>query len=287
MRRQPKREKPSFTRPRRIEMDYRREISRLMDKWMNRPARADSLEEILAAVGHDLGPHELVDRMIERISAGMVTAVAKGNSASWREAARKSTQGGRIYELLRKDLQGEAGVQLREFVRQGAQLIKTLPQEVAQETASYVLEHKLQGDRAEVIAWNLRKKIPEMTAYKINRLARTQVSSNATALSRSRAQRLNLNWYEWDTSEDAIVRPSHRIMDLVLVNWNDPPAPEPLIGVKSTLGHYHAGNCPFCRCDANVLVDLDQVTWPHKVYTRGKIVWMKKLQFSMMAGMAA
>jgi uncharacterized protein with gpF-like domain len=286
MRRQPKREKPSFTRPRRIETEYRRDISKLMDAWLNQATTPRGLEEMLAAIGHEVGPIEQVESIVERISAGMVTAVARGNSASWRDAAKKSTQGARIYELLRNDLKGEAGVQLREFVRQSAQNIKSLQPELAQEASAYILEHKLRGDRAEVIAWNLRQKFPRMAAFKIDRLARTQVASNATALSRSRAQRLNLNWYEWDTSEDAIVRPSHRLMDLVLVNWNDPPAPEALLGIHSTLGHYHAGNCPNCRCDANVLVDLDQVAWPHKVYTGGRIVRMTKLQFSLLAGMA-
>jgi hypothetical protein len=76
-------------------------------------------------------------------------------------------------------------------------------------------------------------------------------------------------------------------MDTVLVAWNNPPAPEALIGVKSTLGRYHAGNCPNCRCDANVMVDLAQVIWPHKVFTGDKIVVMSKRSFQALSGMAA
>lgn len=279
--------KPSFQRPRRIELEYQQDISRLMNEWLNAPRRADSLEEILAALGHELGPHELVDYHVNRISNGMVTAVARGNSASWRAAAAKSTKSGRIYELLRKDLQGETGDQLRQFVRESARNIKSIPREIADETADYILEHKLRGERAETIAWNLRQKLPKMAASKIDLLARTQVASNATALSRSRAGRLNLNWYEWLTSEDIRVRPSHKLMDLVLVNWNDPPAPEAILGIRSTLGHYHAGNCPYCRCDANSLVDLDQVIWPHRVYTSGKIIRMQRPAFMLLSGMAA
>jgi SPP1 gp7 family putative phage head morphogenesis protein len=287
MDRKPKRETPSFTRPRRLELDYQRQISQLMNDWMNRPAREGSLEDILAALGTELGPHEQVDRIIHRITSGMVTAVAKGNATSWRHAAANSTQGGRIYKLLRRELQGPAGIQMLEYVRHQADLIRSLPTELKQEAAQFVTEHSLEGERAEVIAYNLRQKFPRMVAYKIDRLARTQVATTATAISRGRAAQLNLNWYEWDTSEDARVRASHRVMDLVLVNWNDPPAPEALIGERSTLGHYHAGMCPNCRCDANVLVDLDQVIWPHKVYTSGRILRMSRRQFEEISGMAA
>jgi hypothetical protein len=34
-----------------------------------------------------------------------------------------------------------------------------------------------------------------------------------------------------------------------------------------------------CRCDANVIVDLDQVDWPHKVYSRGSITRMGRARF--------
>jgi hypothetical protein len=34
-----------------------------------------------------------------------------------------------------------------------------------------------------------------------------------------------------------------------------------------------------CRCDANVIVDLDQVDWPHKCYSRGSITRMGRARF--------
>jgi AraC-like DNA-binding protein len=68
-------------------------------------------------------------------------------------------------------------------------------------------------------------------------------------------------------------------MSGVLVNWNDPPAPETLFPrytktgrpYRNTLGSYHAGQAPNCRCYPETIVDLDLVTWPARVYRNGKI----------------
>ena len=40
---------------------------------------------------------------------------------------------------------------------------------------------------------------------------------------------------------------------------------------------------PNCRCDANVIVDLDQVEWPAKVYYRGSISHMGRAKFLKLA----
>lgn len=278
--------KPAFHRPRRIELEYQREIDRVMQRWLDNPL-PDSLDGILETLNRFGKAEEIVAAQSERLAAGMITAVAKGNATSWRAAARKSTQSGRIYHLLRNEMQGPVGDRMRFYVQQNADLIRSIPLELRRETAAYVTEHQMKGERADVIAYNLRQKLPRMAASKIALISRTQVATAATAISRSRAENLNLHWYEWLTSEDGRVRSSHRIMDRVLVNWNDPPSPEALLGIKSTLGHYHAGNCPNCRCDANVVVDLEQLVFPHKVYTAGRIIRMKKLDFIQLSGMAA
>lgn len=286
----PKKEaSPAFQRPRRIELDYERSIDRLMDQWLNTPARADSLDDMLERLNDFLAmPMVLADR-INRLAANMVTAVAHDNSRSWREAAAKATRSRQIFELLKADLaSGPVRSLFQRYTAANSELIKTLPADIATTAHGFISEQKIAGLRAEDIAARLRTKLPEISAAKIQLLSRTGVASTATAITRSRAERLKLNWYMWLTSEDARVRLSHRKMDLVLVNWNDPPAPEQLIGIKSTLGHYHAGNCPYCRCDANVLVDLVQVSaWPCKVYTGGSIQRLSKAAFIKLSGMAA
>jgi uncharacterized protein with gpF-like domain len=214
------RQKPIFRRPRRIELAYESELSKLMDAWLNAPTDEDDVLSAVSAFEHAGVELNLT---IRRIAAGMVTAVAKGNSNSWREAARKSTQSGRIHALLRDELNGPTGDVFWSYVSRQADLIRSIPGDLAFEAQQYIAERKVAGERADTIADALRRKFPAMKAAKVALISRTGVASTATAISRSRSERLNLNWYEWDTSEDARVRRSHRLMDLVLVNWNDPP----------------------------------------------------------------
>ena len=94
----------------------------------------------------------------------------------------------------------------------------------------------------------------------------------------ARAENLGLNWYVWRTSGDSRVRPSHRIMDDVLVPYSDPPAPETLIGEPSQ-GQYHAGAALGCRCVQLPLLDSSDVAWPHKVYRGGLVQTMTLRQF--------
>jgi hypothetical protein len=71
-------------------------------------------------------------------------------------------------------------------------------------------------------------------------------------------------------------------MEGVLVCWNNPPSPEMLIGEKN-VGYYHAGNIYNCRCYPEVVIKLDFISWPHKVYYNGTIQTMTRKQFETIA----
>jgi SPP1 gp7 family putative phage head morphogenesis protein len=126
-------------------------------------------------------------------------------------------------------------------------------------------------------------RFPEITKARIAMLARTEVASTAESITQARAQNLGAKWYEWLSSEDSRVRPSHRKMDHVLVRWDDPPSPEALIGQKSRLGKYNVGRSPNCRCTGVPIIDLDEVTFPAKVYYRGSITRMGRAKFLALA----
>ena len=266
----------SFARPRKLELDYQRLIEALMRQWIKLPAGA-SLDDIFAALTQ--GDQEHLGATAGRLAYGMVTAVAKVNATSWRQAAKKSTQGRRIHELLLREMSGPAGVAVRSFVEANARLIRSIPQDLAQDIAQQIATRQMRGERADVIAADLRTRMPEITKAKAQLIARTNVAMTATAISQARAENLNLRWYRWDTSEDVRVRLSHRKMDKVLCAWNDPPSPEALIGEKS-YGTYPPGGTFNCRCDASVVVDLDEISWPSKVFHNGAITRMSRAKFA-------
>ena len=51
---------------------------------------------------------------------------------------------------------------------------------------------------------------------------------------------------------------------------------------RNTLGHYHAGQAPNCRCYPEPVMDIDLLTFPARVYRNGRISTMNRQQFEQM-----
>lgn len=226
---------------------------------------------------------QLFKRYAESLALKIVTQLFTDTGRTWRQAARENSKGRIIYEALRNELKGPIGGSVAEQVQRNAQIIKTLPIEISSKVTDYIAAETFNGRRAYDIAKEIKSMFPESSKAKANLIARTEVSKTQFALTQARAENMGINWYVWKTSEDSRVRSSHKHMDDVLVKWSDPPSPEALIGKKSTLGHYHAGCSPNCRCYPEPLVSLDLIQWPHKVYYSGSIQTMTKSQFEAIA----
>ena len=221
----------------------------------------------------------------------MVTGLFHDVGRSWRQAAAANGKGRELYQALMRESRGAKGTRLDELITDNTYRITTLPVDIGKEVASYVERETLKGRRASEIQKEIQRMFPEHTKAKADLIARTQVSITQTNLIRTRAESLGLNWYVWRAvgggKGDGRTRSAHRKMSGVLVARNDPPAPEdlfPTIGknglsYRNTLGHYHAGCCPNCRCYCESLIDLDLVTWPARVYRNGTITIMTRKQF--------
>lgn len=212
----------------------------------------------------------------------MVTPIAIQNMKTWRKAAKKSTKNPYLYKLLMREINNGLKNDINIQIEENANLIKTLPTDVAKKVTKDIEEMALKGMRASEIAKVIREQTDKHSRASAKLIARTEVSKTTTALTKARCDNLDLHWYIWRTAEDGDrVRKSHRIMEGVLVNWNEPPSPEALAGGKS-VGNYHAGNIWNCRCYPEPLIEIDDISWPHKVYTNGKIQTMGKMQFEQM-----
>jgi len=271
---------PPFHRPRRIELEYQRALDALMRSWWKAFPHSADLETIFAYLHN--GGGERVIQASERLARAMVTQTAVQNAVSWRDAARKSSQGKRIYDLLRSEMAGPVGGVMRGLVSQHAKLVRSLPQDIAQDVAGQIATRQMRGERAEAIAKDIGSRLPGIAKSRIALIARTQVSVTAESITRARAQNLGANWYSWLSSEDSRVRPSHRKMDQVLVRWDDPPSPELLVNEKF-VGRYNAGNVFNCRCTSAPIIDLDEITFPAKVFYRGTITRMGRAKFQQIA----
>ena len=230
-------------------------------------------------------------KFAEAVAMKMVTGLFRDVGNSWRQAAAANGKGRELYQALMRELKAGRGERLNQLITENTYRIKTLPEEIGKDVAAYVEREALKGRRASDIEKEIAKTFPHHTKARAELIARTQVSYTQTNLIRVRAESLGLNWYAWRAvgggKGDGRTRHSHRDMSGVLVNWNDPPAPEDLFPrytktgrpYKNTLGHYHAGQAPRCRCYPETIIDLDLVTWPARVYRNGKITTMNRRQF--------
>ena len=212
----------------------------------------------------------------------MVTPIAVQNMRTWRMAAKKATKNPGLYRMLMREINQGLKSDIEIQIEENANLIKTLPTDVAKKVTKDISDMALKGMRASEIAKVIREQTDKHSRASAKLIARTEVSKTTTALTKARCDNLDLHWYVWRTAEDGDrVRKSHRIMEGVLVNWNEPPSPEVLVGEKS-VGNYHAGNIWNCRCYPEPLIEIDDISWPHKVYTNGKIQTIGKMQFEQM-----
>ena len=212
----------------------------------------------------------------------MVTPIAVQNMRTWRMAAKKATKNPSLYRMLMSEINQGLKSDIEIQIEENASLIKTLPTDVAKKVTKDISDMALKGMRASEIAKVIREQTDKHSRASAKLIARTEVSKTTTALTKARCDNLDLHWYVWRTMEDGDrVRKSHRIMEGVLVNWNEPPSPEALVGEKS-VGNYNAGNIWNCRCYPEPLIEIDDISWPHKVYTNGKIQIMGKMQFKQM-----
>jgi len=194
----------------------------------------------------EIGDSPAFTRAAGAAARDMVMSVVGINARSWREAAMRGTRSREIYRHLRTELRRTgAGDVIDQIVNDNAQLITSIPTAVAEQITAFAARAQQKGMRAGEIEAELRRRAPRLAASRIKLIARTEVSKAETAMTRARSERLDIPWYQWETSHDQRVRPSHRRMHNVLVAWNDPPSPEALVHERP-VGRYAPGEIWNC-----------------------------------------
>lgn len=216
------------------------------------------------------------DELANLAARNIITYQANANARTWREAARKSSKGRKLYKYLRKEL--NKNDEFNGLILQSADLIKTLPRNIATRVVKRVTKLGIEGKRAYEIAEDIKRYFPEATKASATLIARTQVAKTYAYITETRAKSVGVTYYIWHTVGGPRVRDSHQHMNNVIVFYSDPPSPEELIGKKSQ-GRYHAGGIYNCRCYEEPVLDIEDVSFPHKVYSNGKITRMSKKQF--------
>lgn len=181
---------------------------------------------------------ELITPWAVAISKYMCADVARRNEKAWIE------HGNEIGKSIRKVVeQTPVGAVLRESLGRQVPLIKSLPLEAAQRVHELVQDALPKGTRSTELAKEIMKS-SSIPKWRAKLIARTEVSRLATELTQARARALGSEGYIWQTVGDFDVRPDHQHMAGKYVRWDNPPS----FPNEPTLGPYHAGGGPNCRC---------------------------------------
>lgn len=261
-----------------IQKQFERNLNKLV-KYFNDLARSsESISDFQDKMDRFQQSPEFL-KVVESAVRKMVTPLSTMNMSTWRKAAKKATKNPFFYRALLNEINSGLKEDIERQIHQNALLIRTLPNDTANKVVENIYDLGLQGLRSSEIAKHILKYTNQHARASAKLIARTETSKTMSALTEARSKNLGLNWYVWRTEQDGDrVRPSHRIMEGVLVNFSDPPSPERLAGLPS-VGNYHAGNIWNCRCYEEPLLEIDDVHWPHKVHLNGRIVTMTKAEF--------
>ncbi len=133
--------------------------------------------------------------------------------------------------------------QLSLFADQNAKLIRSLPDQELERVAGDIERGLQQGQRFEDVAKTIQKSFG-ITHRRAKLIARDQTSKLNASLTKLRQQEIGVEEYEWQTSGDERVRPTHRANDGKIFRWDSPPR---ITG--------HPGHDVNCRCVAIPVLD--------------------------------
>lgn len=165
---------------------------------------------------------------------------------------------------------------LTKTVQHNFNMIKSIPERMME-----ILNHKYTSTLIEEVAkgtlprGSFEKTLASHGNNQAKLIARTESAKLQTAITRTRATDLGTVAYEWISSKDKRTRPSHREMNGVIVFWRSSDLEKPLLDNM----YGDAGEFPNCRCDAQPIIDEDDLTKSnYKVYNykQHKIVNLSK-----------
>lgn len=129
------------------------------------------------------------------------------------------------------------------FADQNSKLITGMVDDELERVAGYVERGLQEGTRFTDIAGDIKNSFG-ISERKATLIARDQTAKLNASITRLRGEEIGLDSYEWSTSMDERVRPSHRANEGKVFKWSEPP--------KETGNPAHQVNC---RCVAIPVLD--------------------------------
>ena len=258
-----------------IQDEYRKALSKIGDILQNFSNLSIEQKQYYNSI-NEFQNSEEYNNYIYYIVRKMVNNVNQRNEKIFKK------QNDLIYKTLKDEIDYKLTFSIEQQIAQNVNLIRTLPTDIANKVVRSVNEYALEGLRSEEISKLISKYTKQHSRASAKLIARTEVSKTTTMLTRARCEAIGINAYIWRTSLDGNrVRKSHRIMEGVLIFWDNPPSPETLVN-EQYVGNYHAGEIWNCRCYPEPIIDIEDINFPVKVFRNNKLIKMNKNDLSLL-----
>ena len=183
---------------------------------------------------------ELLDPWAKSVAHKMITETAARDRSQWAAVSRSMRR-----NLLAEIDRAPIANRFSELMDQQVTLIKSIPLDAAQDVHDLVIAGLSNAQRPPDVA----KHIEGVSRSRANLIARTESTRAATTLLQARSEWIGSEEYIWRTSEDADVRPDHRILDGKAFRWDSPPIADRRTGARA-----HPGCIYNCRCVAGPII---------------------------------
>jgi len=251
LRRQRLKARERFLRGRRVESDYARalrSVAKQVGAIVRGFVKTDNLSASIAQVREHLNRYaELLNPWAKAVATKMVAEVARKDASAWAEHGR--TMGRTLHREIATAPTGEA---LRGLLGEQVTLIASLPRRASERVHELTIKGITEATRAEDLVAKILE-TGKVTESHARMLARTGVTTMASALTEARAIHVGSEGYIWRTALDSDVRPMHKKLEGQFIRWDNPPV------VDQNGFRAHAGMSANCRCFMEpVLPDMIQ-----------------------------
>lgn len=239
--------------------DSRFDDARDLDNEVRRELQkvAEELEKKLAAYG--------LDDLVQKIAR-----LTKSRSLNeWKRVCKETLGIDLMDDYYKADFYEEA---LRRWVDENILKIKSVPNETLGSMREIILTGFKKGQTIRDISKAIQDAY-NVSKHKAQMLARDQVSTLNSQISKLQQQDAGCTKYRWSTSKDSRVRDCHRELDGKTFSWDDPP--EMWYETKSagrvyTGRHCHPGEDYCCRCVAIPVFDIETIDVPMQKSAKAK-----------------
>lgn len=173
----------------------------------------------------------------------------------------------RMYAALKRELSEPVTAgRFTDIVTGESPLREIMDDKAAFRCSLAIAEKKLAGFRPEGMLQDVLPLVPEgIDRNMLLPYVQACCSTTMSALTQVRSERSGLRLYKWRCVNDERSNPLHVAMDGVICAWTEAPSLED--GKR-----FHPGRAVGCRCYASPVLDLEDVAFPAKCFSKGTIV---------------